>query len=306
MNQITTFEQLVAQTKETAKAKRIPKAAYIGLPDENMARVMFQAGKDKIAKAIVLCDKEAFDKVLLEVDIDKTQLPVVHNSSNADACKLAVKMLSDGQVDFLILAEDDLTAIDSLAESGFISPKKKAIHVGVFEHEKYPRLLLLSDGFVTIEPDLVGKMGIINLASGVAHSLGVEVPKVAVTAAVEVVYPVMEVTRDAAVLAKMSDRKQIKGCVIDGPLSMDCATVPEVARDKGVVSEVAGVADIIIAPNVETGNGIYKAMSLVAKAKTGGVIVGGSCPIAMTSNCDSADNMFYSLTLGSWLALGKM
>ncbi|MEZ5358419.1 MAG: phosphate acyltransferase [Candidatus Zixiibacteriota bacterium] len=304
MEQITTFEQLVSHMQAEAKKNKIPRAAYIGLPDVQAVKMMAQASRDKIAKSIVLYNKEECSQVLLEAEVDDLQLPVIHADSIGDACAQAVKMLAGGQIEYLILGEKYIDAFDILAANGFVPHKRSACHVAVFEHEKYPRLLLLSDGFVTPAPDLVGKMDIIGQAVGVAHRLGVETPKVAVTAAVEVVYPVMDVTKDAAVLAKMSDRRQIKGCIVDGPLSMDCATVPEVAKDKGVVSPVAGVADVLIAPNVETGNGIYKAMSLVAKAKTAGVIVGGKCPVALMANCDGPDNVYYSLALTSLLTLG--
>lgn len=303
MEQIKTFEQLVSEVQTRAKKSKVPRAAYIGVPDVQAVNMMARASKDNVAKSVVLCHKDECSQVLLEADVDENIFPAIHADSIGDACAQAVKMLADGQIEYLILGEKNIDAFEIWAANGFVPPKKAACHVGVFEHQKYPRLLLLSDGFVIPEPDLVGKMGIIGQAVGVAHRLGVETPKVAVTAAVEVVYPGMDVTKDAAVLAKMSDRKQIKGCIVDGPLSMDCATVPEVAHDKGVVSEVAGVADVLIAPNVETGNGIYKAMSLVAKAKAAGVIVGGTCPVALIANCDGPDNVYYSLALASLLAM---
>ncbi|MCK5127433.1 MAG: hypothetical protein KAR42_14350 [candidate division Zixibacteria bacterium] len=314
MTQITTFEQLITSGKELVKNKRIARAAFLGLPDSSFIKAILQAESNMLVKSIVLCDKEQLSKVLLEAKMDKDSVAVIHSDSLSEACAKAVNMVAEGQIDFLITSESNLetpagqarSLMDILADSGFITPKKTACHLAIFEHEKYPRFLMLSDAFISVEPGLVGKMGIINLAVEAAHSLGVEIPKVAVTAAVEVVYPAMEVTKDAAVLAKMSDRKQIKGCLIDGPLSMDCATVPEVARDKGVVSEVAGVADILIAPNIETGNGIYKAMSLVSKAKTGGVIIGGKCPIAFSANCDNRDNNYYSIVLGGFLSLQKV
>jgi len=175
--------------------------------------------------------------------------------------------------------------------------------VAVFEHELYPKLLLMSDGGVTVAPDINKKLSIIKNAVQLARLLGVEAPKVALLAAVEVIYTAMPVTMEAAVISKMADKGQIKNCRIDGPLSMDVALVPEVAKHKGAVSEVAGDADILIAPNIETGNGIYKAMSLFAKAKTAGVIVGGRIPIALSSRCDNQENVFSSIVLGALCAL---
>ena len=176
-------------------------------------------------------------------------------------------------------------------------------HVAVFEHLKYPRLLLMADGVVNVSPDIKRKLSIIDNAVKVANRLGVDKPKVAMLAAVEVIYPGMKVTEEGAVISKMVDKGQIKNCFIDGPLSMDVATVPEVAESKGVRSEVAGQADILIAPNIETGSGIYKAMALFVKAKTAGILTGGTVPVAMPSRCDSPNNIFYSLMLGSYLSL---
>jgi phosphate butyryltransferase len=177
--------------------------------------------------------------------------------------------------------------------------------VAVFEHTLYPKLLLMSDGGVTVAPDINKKVSIIQNAVEVAGLLGVESPKVALLAAVEVIYTAMPVTMEAAVIAKMADKGQIKNCRIDGPLSMDVALIPEVARHKGVASEVAGDADILIAPNIETGSGIYKAMSIFAGAKTAGLIIGGRIPIALSSRCDNEENIFHSLALAALYSLSK-
>ena len=309
METISKFAQLLDATQAIAKAKRPARAAFLGIPDAGFAQALVQASKAGFFKHLLLAPKTTFEKAVADIKVEPSQLPIINNETTADACAMAVKMVNEGQVDFLITGEiglsDILSGLFSKAND-FRNGKQLVSHVAVFEHEKYPRLLFLSDGAVNVAPDLVRKMAIVQNAVGIAQALGVETPKVAVLAAVEVVYPVMDATKDGAVLAKMSDRKQIKGCVIDGPLSMDCAVVPEVARDKGVVSEVAGVADVLIAPNIETGNGIYKAMSLVSKAKSAGVIVGGKCPIAISSRCDGPDNNFHTILLGSYLALQKM
>jgi phosphate butyryltransferase len=129
------------------------------------------------------------------------------------------------------------------------------------------------------------------------NGLGFKKPAVALTAAVEVVYPVMQHTVEAAVLSKMSDRRQIKDCIVDGPLSMDCAVIESAAKEKGVSGWVAGKADILVQPTIETSYGMYKAFVFFVRAPSGSVVVGGKVPLCITSRADSVETNYNSLLM---------
>ena len=168
---------------------------------------------------------------------------------------------------------------------------------------KYPKLLFLTDSAVVVAPDLTTKLSLISNLVSVAGAVGIKNPRIAVLAAVEAVYPQMPATLDGAVLAKMCDRRQIKGAVVDGPLSFDIAVDIDAARAKGVTtSPVAGQADGMLAPNIEVANGIYNAMTLYGDNEVGGVLVGGRVPVAMHSRADNAGARFNSILLSVLMA----
>ena len=150
---------------------------------------------------------------------------------------------------------------------------------------------------MNIEPDLTQKVEIVKNAVSIARGVGIESPKVAALAAVEVVNPSMQATLDAAALTQMNTRDQITNCVIDGPLALDNAISIEAATHKGIKSEVAGRADILLVPSIEVGNALYKSLVYFSNAKVGGVIAGARAPIVLTSRADSAKSKVYSIAL---------
>ena len=154
-----------------------------------------------------------------------------------------------------------------------------------------------TDAAMNIAPDLEQKAQIIKNAVQVAHSIGIDVPKVAPLAAVEVVNAAMQATLDAAALTMMNKRGQITGCIIDGPLALDNAVSQIAAEHKGIRSEVAGEADILLVPAIEVGNVLYKSLIYFANAKVGAVISGAKAPIVLTSRADTAESKLYSLAL---------
>jgi len=175
-------------------------------------------------------------------------------------------------------------------------------HVGVFEIPGFDRLLFISDAGVVVAPTMEQKIEIVQNAIYVAQRLGVEEPKVAILAATEMVNPKIPTTLDAANLAKMADRGQIKGGIVDGPLALDNAISLESARIKGIKSEVAGCADILIAPDIEAGNMLAKALTYFAKARMAGIVVGGKSPLIVASRSDPHETKLVSMALGVLLA----
>jgi len=306
--QIKSFERLLSLTKRLVASGKRARAVVIGADEPSYLSMIVRAADEGLIDPVLIGPQKEIDEGAQLNKLDLGKIPIVDLESRTDMITEAIRMVTEEQVDFLV--RGNMTTGLMLARmferpNGLRQAKNIISHLAIFEHELYPRLLLMSDGGVTVEPDIDQKIAIIQNALGVANLLGIDTPRVAMLAAVEVIYTAMPVTMEGAIIAKMADKGQIKNCYIDGPLSMDVALVPEVAAHKGVKSEVAGRADIIIAPNIETGNGTYKAMSMFGKAKTASVIVGGRVPIALASRCDTTENIFNSLVLASYIALSN-
>lgn len=171
--------------------------------------------------------------------------------------------------------------------------------VSVFDVPTYHKLLAVSDAGMIISPTLEQKIDMINAAVNVMKKLGVEKPKVAIIGAIEVPNQKMPATLDAAILSKMNDRGQIKDCIVDGPFALDNAISKEAANHKKIESHVAGDADILILPDIEAGNVLYKALVFLANATVASVIIGAKVPIVLTSRADSDKTKLYSIALAA-------
>lgn len=170
-------------------------------------------------------------------------------------------------------------------------------HVAVFEVPGYDRLFYITDSAMSIIPDLQTKVQIIKNAVAVAHACGLERPIVVPLAAVESVNPAMQATLDAASLTMMNQRGQLDNCIVEGPMALDNAISLEAAHHKGLSGPAAGNADILIAPNLEAGNILYKSLTYFAKARVGGIIQGAAAPIVVTSRADTAETKLHSMAL---------
>ena len=168
-----------------------------------------------------------------------------------------------------------------------LSTARRMSHVFVLDVPSYPRPLFITDAALNIYPDLEAKCDIVQNAIDLAHVLGIPTPRVAILSAVETVTPKIQSTLEAAALCKMADRGQITGGIVDGPLAFDNAVSPEAARTKGIVSPVAGRADILVVPDLEAGNMLAKQLEYLADAQTAGIVLGARVPIVLTSRADS-------------------
>ncbi|NLH88319.1 MAG: bifunctional enoyl-CoA hydratase/phosphate acetyltransferase, partial [Firmicutes bacterium] len=228
-----------------------------------------------------------------------SDLEVLHEPDPRIAALRAVELVSSGQAGILmkglIPTADFLRAV--LNKEVGLRTGRLLSHVAVFKSPRYDRLIYMTDGAMVVAPTLQDKVQIIQNAIGVAHKLENEMPKVACIAAVEVVNPDMPETVDAAALAKMSDRGQISGCIVDGPLGLDNAVCRESAEHKGVGGPVAGRADILLAPNIVAGNVIYKTLVYFGQVETAAVVTGARAPIVLTSRSDSPEARLNSLAL---------
>ena len=220
------------------------------------------------------------------------------------AISAAVRLVRDGNADLLIngLAAPDEVFRQVLDKNTGLRTGGRLSAVSVLDAPRYERWLLLADTGLAISPELEDKAAIIQNAVNVAHVLGVAKPRVALLAATEMVNPKAPTSLHAAELSKMAQRGQIRGCVVDGPLALDNAVSPESAQIKGIVSDVAGWADILIGPDLETSNILMRAATHLASVTTATVVVGGRCPLAMPSWSDTAESRLASLALATCLS----
>jgi phosphotransacetylase len=220
---------------------------------------------------------------------DLAGVAIVSTAHSHAAAATAAAMARDGKVAALMkgsLHTDELMEAVVAAEANLRTARRMS-HVFVLDVPAYPRLLFVTDAAINITPDLAAKADIAQNAIELAHVLGIAQPKVAILSAVEVVNPKMQSTLDAAALCKMAERGQIVGGVLDGPLAFDNAVSSEAARTKGIVSAVAGRADILLVPDLDAGNMLAKQLQYLAGAASAGVVMGARVPIVLTSRADS-------------------
>lgn len=235
--------------------------------------------------------------------VDVSKFTVVHNANELASVAQAVQMIRDGEGDFLmkgLCSTDKFLRAILNKETGLLPPKGTLTHCTVLEIPSYHKLLFVGDVAVIPAPDFKQKQIIMDFLVKTAKAVGVEKPKVAVIAATEQVLTSQPASVEAAMLAKMVDRGQIKGCVADGPLALDVAIDQESVEIKGLVSPVAGDADCLLFPNIESGNVFYKANSkLVPGVKQAGILVGAKVPCVLSSRADSIDTKLNSIAIAA-------
>ncbi|PIE96954.1 phosphate butyryltransferase [Bacillus fungorum] len=263
---------------------------------------------EAVAKAITLQlaqfrlygNQEKIMGMLQEHDLQTSEhIEVIAAASSVEAAELSVKAVKNGEADVLMKGNIPTANILKAVLNKEWGLRKGSVlsHVAAFEVPNYDRLIFVTDAAMNIAPDVTQKAAIIQNTVEVAQAIGMDLPKVAPIAAVEVVNPAMQATIDAAMLTQMNRRGQIKNCVVDGPLALDNAVSQIAAEHKGIVSDVAGKADILLVPTIEAGNVLYKSLVYFADAKVGAMIAGAKAPIVLTSRADSAETKVYSLAL---------
>jgi len=224
-----------------------------------------------------------------------------HSHAAADA---AVALVRAGEASLLMkgsLHTDELMGAVVAPGTG-LRTERRISHVYALDVPGYPRPLLITDAAINIAPTLLEKADIVRNAIDLAHVIGIATPRVAILSAVETVNPAMVSTLDAAALCKMADRGQISGGLLDGPLALDNAISEQAARDKGIVSPVAGRADILVVPDIEAGNMLAKQLTFLGGADAAGIVLGACVPIILTSRADSLRTRLASCALALLLA----
>ncbi|MBQ8913331.1 MAG: phosphate butyryltransferase [Lachnospiraceae bacterium] len=295
------FDALLAKISECS----MKKVSVANAQDDAVLEAV-RAAKDKnIADAILVGDEDKIKEIAASKNIDVSDFEIVDVKDMIEAARTAVKLVHDGKADMymkgLIDTKDFLRSV--LDKEVGLRTGNPLSHVAVFEVEGYDRLLFLSDVAFIPYPTLEDKVGIIKNTVEVAQACGIECPKVAPVAAVEVVNPKMPVTVEAAELTKMNEEGKIEGCIVDGPLSLDLAIDPEAARHKGATGrKIVGDADVILFPDIHAGNLVYKCLVHTANVKNGCILTGTKAPVILTSRSDEFETKVNSIALAAIVA----
>lgn len=286
---------------EIAKQKGEKTIAVAAAEDDNVISAIIEAKNKNLVNAILIGNKTKIHDIANSHNLDITNFQIIDEANPAVAARKAVEEVKSGRANILmkglVATADFLRAIldkdTGLRKGALLS------HIGFFELEAYHKLIALTDAAQNISPDLNEKIAILNNSIELFHRLGISQPKVGIVAAVEVVNQKMEATIHAALIASMSRRNQIKGAIIDGPLAFDNIVSSEAAKHKGIISEVSGDADLILAPNIETANALYKSFTYFGKATVAAIIIGATVPIVLTSRADTDRSKLMSIALAA-------
>ncbi|ERI95297.1 phosphate butyryltransferase [Clostridiales bacterium oral taxon 876 str. F0540] len=297
---IKSFDEIMEKVKKQQRKRIVVAAAQ----DEPVLEAVRDAVSEGFIEAILVGDREKIVEIAHKINFNVNDLEIIDEADNTKAALKAVQLVSSGKADMLMkgLLETSTILKAVLNKEIGLRTGRLMSHVAVFEIPGFDRLIFITDAAFNMYPDLKAKIDILNNAVTVAHAVGIEMPKVAPICAVEVVNPDMPATIDASILSKMNERGQIKGCIVDGPLAVDNALSEEAARHKKINSPAAGKADILLLPNIEAGNVMYKTLTYTTEAKNGGILVGTSAPVVLTSRADSPESKLYSIALAALAA----
>ena len=287
---ITSFNDLFAELKAKNICKRMVAAWAV---DDHTIEASSKAVDLGIVKVTLVGDAELIARVCRDSNIDIAKFEIVDIKDELKAVAEAVRLVHDGEGDVLmkgLCSTDKFLRAILNKETGLLPPKGLLSHVGVLENPNYHKLLFVGDVAVIPLPDFRQKVKMSDYILKVAKSFGIEKPKIAFIAASEQMLDTMPACMDAAMLAKMCDRGQIRGCIGDGPLALDVAIDMESVKIKKIVSPVAGDADCLLFPNIESGNVFWKANTKMVKGvKQAGMLVGTTVPCVLASRADSVD-----------------
>lgn len=272
--------------------------------DEASLSAALDARRAGLIEPVLVAPRAKLDVVAQQHGLDLTSIEVIDVPHSHAAAERAVEMAGNGEVEALMkgsLHTDELMAA-ILAPASRLRTKRRISHCFVLQTPGYPRPFIVTDAAINLAPDLAQKADIVRNAIELAHVIGVADPKVAILAAVETVNPAMPATLHAAALCKMADRGQIVGGVLDGPLAFDNAISAVAARTKGIVSAVAGQADILVVPDLESGNMLAKQLIYLGQAASAGIVLGAKVPVILTSRADSRQARVASCAIALMLA----
>lgn len=294
------FQEVIKFAKE-----RGPKTISVACcQDKEVLMAVEMARKEKIANAILVGDIEKTEEIAKNLGIDLNNYELVDIKDLSEASLKAVELVSQKKADMVMKGLVDTSIILKAVLNKEVGLRTGNVlsHVAVFDVEGYDRLFFITDAAMNLAPDLNTKKQIIENSCIVAHALDIEKPKVAAICAKEKVNPKMKDTVEAKELEEMCEREEITGCLVGGPFALDNAVSLEAAKHKGIDHPVAGKADILLAPDIEAGNVLYKSLVFFSKTKNAGVIVGAKAPVILTSRADNEETKLNSIALGVLMA----
>jgi len=271
--------------------------AIASADDEEVMDAVSLAIENDLARFHLFGDATRIQKMIHDRQLSESQFVITHTATAQEAAERAAYAVRKGDADVLMKGlVPTATFMKAVLnkETGLRSGKVLS-HVALFEVPGRETAIGLTDAAIHIAPTLEDKVHIIENGVAALRAVGYSLPKVAVLAAVEVVNPTMPATIDAALLTQMNRRGQIKDCLVDGPLALDNAVNLEAAKQKGLTGDVAGAADLLVVPQIEVGNVIYKSLMYFAQASVAAILVGAKAPVVLTSRADTAEAKLYSL-----------
>jgi phosphate butyryltransferase len=295
---IQNFEQLIQQALKV-------KTKYVVVIYPNNTETfsaIVQAYELHIAEFILVGDAQLIARHLSEFGKRGEHFGVIPAEDIDDALQKSIGLVRNGKGDVLMKGGVDTATMMKavLKENAGIRSERllSDIFILEFPQREKNKFVMITDGGMTLAPDLKNKVELVNNAVEVAHALGNATPKVAVLSATEFIVSNLESTIDAAAISKMNERGQIKGCVVDGPLALDSAISEDAAEEKRINSPVAGKAEILVASNIESANSLAKSTTYFANLRLAHVIVGGKVPVLIPSRADKSDAKLLSIALG--------
>ncbi|MBP8692290.1 MAG: bifunctional enoyl-CoA hydratase/phosphate acetyltransferase [Sedimentibacter sp.] len=296
--ELKNFKELIEKVQKHDSVKRVAVAAA---HDEHTLEAVFKAAGDRLVEPVLVGNKEKTEEILKKLNVEYEPISIINTESDKESAEKTVELIHENKADFIMKGK--LQTADLLKA---VVDKEKGLrtgnvisHVAILEIPAYHKLLAVTDGGMVMYPNVDEKKQILENAVNVFLAMGYECPKVAVLAAVETVNPKMQETLDADTLKKMNQAGEIKNCMVEGPISFDLTFNKESAEIKGCSSPVTGEADILLVPNITTGNIMSKALIEMAGATMAGMVVGAKVPIVLTSRGASSEEKYLSLVLSA-------
>ena len=286
-----------------SKPKKRLVAAYAN--DDHTICAVNAAVKEGLIDAILVGDEARIAEVCKAENIDINNFKVIHETDDVKAAAKACDIINAGEADILmkgLLPTDKYMRAILNKERGLCPPNVTLAHVAVIENPNYHKLLVVSDCAIIPLPDLKQKQTLLKYVTTTAKAIGIDCPKVAMVTATEQMSAGIPACVDAAIIAKMAERGQIKGCMVEGPISLDLALDAETAAIKGMKNPVAGDADCLVFPNLESSNVFYKCCTKFDKSEVGAILMGAKVPCVLSSRGDTTKTKLYSIALAAMLA----
>ncbi|MBR6878471.1 MAG: phosphate butyryltransferase [Bacteroidales bacterium] len=299
--EIRKLEQMFEVLRSKPKKRLV--AAYAN--DDHTICAVHAAVKEGLIDATLIGDQAVIAQVCQAENIDINSFKVINEPVDVKAAALACDIINAGDADILmkgLLPTDKYMRAILNKERGLCPPNVTLAHVAVIENPNYHKLMVASDCAIIPLPDIKQKQQLLKYVTDVAKKLGVSCPKVAMITATEQMSAGIPACVDAAIISKMNERGQIKGCVVEGPISLDLATDAETAAIKGMKSPVAGDADCLVFPNLESSNVFYKCCTKFDKSEVGAMLMGAKVPCVLSSRGDTSKTKLYSIALAALMA----